>query len=335
MEPSIFVVLEHEPGKIRPISFELLSFAREIQKACELPIQAVAVGDDLADGADFMAKDLGVSLTVLQTPGANEYNGELYRHALAAFFSQNPAAFICLGHTAQGLDYGPGLAVRLKAANISGITGIESDSGRIDFIRPIYNGKRLAHVASQSDTSVLHLRPGAFQPQSKANAPNARATVISVSPPRPRSWHLETRRPAQGAGELSQAEVIVTAGNGVQEQETLNRIRELADIFPRSAVAGTRIVCDRGWLPYSRQIGATGATVSPRLYIGCGVSGAIQHLAGMMGSETIVAINTDPQAALMNAADFRVNADLSEFIPELIEIWKNEKDNQNIKENSA
>ncbi len=330
MEPSIFVVLEQNKGHISPISFELLTFAKEVQKACELPIQAVAVGEDLADGADLMAQDLGVPLTVLQTPGAREYHGERYRHALAAFFSRNPAAFICLGHTAQGLDYGPGLAVRLKAANISGITGIESDNGAIGFIRPIYNGKRLAHVAAQSDTTVLHLRPGAFQPQPKANAPNARASVIPVSLPRPRSWHLETRCPVEGAGALSQAEVIVTAGNGIQERETLDLIRELADIFPRSAVAGTRIVCDRGWLPYNRQIGATGTTVSPKLYIGCGVSGAIQHLAGMMGSETIVAINTDPQAALMNAADFRVHADVTEFIPELIAVFKDEKDKQNI-----
>ena len=134
-------------------------------------------------------------------------------------------------------------------------------------------------------------------------------------------------------GELCQAEVVVTAGNGIQEWENLKMISDLADIFPRSAVAGTRIVCDRGWLPYSRQIGATGTTVFPKLYIGCGVSGAIQHLAGMMESETIVAINTDPHAALMNAADILVNTDLIEFIPELIEVWKNEK-NQHIKKNS-
>lgn len=325
MEPSIFVVMEHERGKICPISLELLTFVKEIQNACSLPIQVVAVGEDMADGADSMAQDLGLPLTILDIPGAREYNGELYQHALTEFFSSHPAVFICLGHTAQGLDYGPGLAVRLQAANISGITGIDSDKGAIQFIRPIYNGKRLAHVVSQSDVTMLHLRPGAFKPHIKAKDPSARVSVIPISPPTPRSWHQETLSIVEGAGELCQAEVIVTAGNGIQELENLNLISELADIFPHSAVAGTRIVCDRGWLPYSRQIGATGTTVSPKLYIGCGVSGAIQHLAGMMESETIVAINTDPQAALMNAADIRVNIDLIEFIPEFIEVWKNKE----------
>lgn len=325
MERTIFVVAEHAEGALAPIAWELVAFARRLQEIIPHPVRAVMVGEGLAAPARYLAENGGVDVTALEAPGLRDYNGEAYRVLLARFFREHPPACVIIGNTAQGLDFGPGLAVRLEAANITGVTGVLAQAGRPLFLRPVYNGKRLARVEAETSAVVVHLQGGAFKPEENAARSSGRVVLRSVALPGLRSRCRGTEGATAAAGGLAEAAVIVAAGNGIGERENIDLLERLAGLFPRSAVAGSRIVCDRGWLPYDRQVGATGARVSPKLYIACGISGAAQHLAGMRNSGFIVAINTDARAAMRQHADICVTEDLRTFIPALIDAFQQEK----------
>jgi electron transfer flavoprotein alpha subunit len=225
-------------------------------------------------------------------------------------------ALILVGQSTQGMDFAPGLAVRLKAGCITGVDGICQRDGETCFSHSVYSAKIVLDLAPSAKTTVLTVQPGAFKPREEGRAPapgQLELRTWSVGPGRSRSLGYKTAR-QEDAG-LAEADVIVAAGRGIGEQKNLALIERLAALFPRSAVAGSRPLCDHEWLEYKRQVGLTGATVSPKLYIACGISGAIQHTVGMQGSGFIVAISTDPNAAIFNIADVCIVEDLTGFIP--------------------
>jgi electron transfer flavoprotein alpha subunit len=240
---------------------------------------------------------------------------------------ENKAAYICVAHTSQGLDFAPALAVVLDADCITGVEDIVEKNGEICFTRPIYGGKIVAHLSPKAKTSILTIQPGIFKPMdSGLQAPGAIDIKSMIYEPH-KSVSLGLKQAAADTSGIAEAKVIVAAGRGIREAENLEIIEQLAEVFPRSAVAGSRIVCDMGWLEYKCQVGVTGATVTPELYIACGISGAVQHVSGMRSSGFIVAINTDPAAAIFQVADICVVEDLTTFIPILIEMYEEVRNN--------
>jgi electron transfer flavoprotein alpha subunit len=321
MEKNIIVIAEHAAGQIKPVTYELLAFAKKIKQAIPLPIRVVILGVEVRDLARQIAGSCGFDVTAVQSAEMATYNAEVYTHALAELLLGMHPAFVCIAHTSQGMDYAPALAVRLNAACITGIEDSLEVEEHLCFARPLYGGKVYAHIRSMSATSILTLQPGTFKADDPKSPSSGTTTIKTVPSLVRRSRSLRVKpSPADTAG-ITDADVIVAAGQGIGAKDNLNLIHDLAALFAKSAVAGSRIVCDRGWLEYRCQVGVTGATVAPRLYIACGISGAVQHVSGMRASEFIVAINRDPAAAIFQTADVCIVEDLTTFIPIFIEAY--------------
>jgi electron transfer flavoprotein alpha subunit len=253
------------------------------------------------------------------------YNGEIYKNVLADLLPEFEAAYVCTAHSSQGMDFVPALAVELNAACITGVEDILEVENRTCFARSIFGAKAVAHVRPESDISILTIQPGMFRPQMPDQPVCGSVTIRSF-----KCESLKTRSTGIKQAEadmtgITEAGVIVSAGQGLGDKKNLDLIYQLAALFTKSSVAGSRIVCDLGWLEYRCQVGVTGATVSPQLYIACGISGAVQHVMGMRNSEYIVAINKDPAAAIFQVADICIVEDLTTFIPAFIEVHEKTK----------
>jgi electron transfer flavoprotein alpha subunit len=325
MKGSIVIITEHNKGQVAASTYELLAMAEEIRQARPLDVIAVVLGAEAETAAQEMAKATGEPVVAVQNPHLALYNSELYKDLLVDILPQLDPVFVLVGQTTQGLDFAPGLANCLKAGCITGVDAVFREEGDIYFSRVVYNGKVVLDLAPLTKTTVLTVQPGSFKARRDiATTPGSVELRKSTAEPK-KTRSLGTKRARQEDAGLAEADVIVSAGRGTGKKENLGLIQRLAALFPRSAVAGSRPVCDSGWLEYKRQVGLTGATVSPRLYIACGISGTIQHTVGMQGSGFIVAISTDPNAAIFNIADVCIVEDLTTFIPTLIEAYEESK----------
>ena len=322
MPPGIVVIAEHANGQVMPVVYEIISFATKLQRsAATHSIKILLLADDAENPARELAERSGLDVSAIQIPQMTGYSGELYLQALSEVLSDMQPAFVCIAHTSQGQDYAPALAVKLGAACLTGITDCCNSAGDISFARPIYGGKLVAHLKPASPTTIVTVQPGCFKPEKNAAAAKGTVTVLSTSAKARQTRSMGIRQSDTDVAGIGEANVIVAAGSGIGEEENLDIIHRLAALFPKSAVAGSRIVCDMGWLGYQRQVGVTGTTVSPQLYIACGISGAVQHVMGMQSSEFIVAINKDPSAAIFQTADVCIVEDLTVFIPEFIRVY--------------
>jgi len=243
------------------------------------------------------------------------YLGEVYRAVLPALLDEIGARVICAGHTSQGSDFAPGLAIALQAACITAMEAVEP--GRV-FARATHNGKIVSHVAAEADRVVITLQPGSFTWTPPEKIISGSVTKRMVDAPARASRHLGFPPAEETDRGLDAAEVIVAAGRGIGSRGNLELVRRLGVAFPKGAVAGSRPVCDAGWLPYNRQVGQTGAVVRPKVYLACGVSGAMQHIYGMKDSGFIVAINQDAHAPIFRVADVGVVEDVVDFLPLLL-----------------
>ena len=323
MDNNIVVIAEHADGQVKPVTYELISFAKKLQRTSRLdPIRVLLLADEADDPAREIAENTGLDVTAMQIPKMAHYNGELYTQALAELLAGLPPSFVCIAHTSQGADYAPALAVKLGAACITGVGIIVEQEGNICFGRPLYSGKIVARLKPASETAILTIQPGIFKADGTAANRPGKVTIKSLSAKNRRSRSLGIKPADPDTVGIGEARVIVAAGRGIGEKENLEIIRQLAALFAKSAVAGSRILCDMGWLEYQRQVGVTGTTVSPQLYIACGISGAVQHVMGMQGSEFIVAINQDPSAAIFQTADICIVEDLTAFIPAFIKCYE-------------
>lgn len=326
-EQSIIVIAEHMEGQVRPVTYELVECALRLQGASVMPIKIFILGEDVGDLANEIAQNSGREVNAVQVPGLAEYHGETYRDVLEQMLNGEKVRYICVAHSSQGLDFGPALAVSLHADCITGIENIREHDGHPIFVRPIYGGKIVAHASPRSETAILSIQPGIFKPSALEGRKAGRVNHQSIASPELKTRAIGIKQAEADTSGISEADVLIAAGMGIGDEENLEFIYALADLFPKSAIAGSRIVCDLGWLEYKCQVGVTGATVSPELYIACGISGAVQHVSGMRGSGFIIAINTDPAAAIFHTADVCVVEDLKTFIPAFIEEYKQEKEN--------
>ena len=325
MKASIIVIAEHFDNQVRPVTYELVTFALTLQRATGLPIKVIILGEDVTEFAEEIAQHSGANVSAIQVPDLINYNGEIYRNLLEKLLGDSQARYICVAHSTQGLDFAPALAVALHADCITGIEDVHDNDGQLGFVRPIYGGKIVAYANSKAETSILTIQPGIFKPAESDDHTAGSVEIIKIPCQARRTHGLGIKQAEADTSGISEADVLIAAGMGIGDEDNLEYIYQLARLFPKSAVAGSRIVCDMGWLEYKCQVGVTGATVTPELYIACGISGAMQHVSGLRGSGFIVAVNTDPAAAIFHVADVCIVEDLKTFIPAFIEEYEKAK----------
>lgn len=328
MTRPIAVIAEHLEGTLKPVTEDLISCARLLRQVLEAPIRVVLLGDGVESMAWGLARGTGLNVTSLSAEGFQEPDTERSRSLLTDYLVELDASHVLLAHSSMGLDLAPGLALALGASCITGVEGLETGDDGINFFRGLRGGKLMAYVRSEMPVTLLTVMQGSFARPARtsegdvaiASLPPASGNVDEreVHLPPSRSRFLGLRQAVSQDAGLRDARCIVSAGRGIGSIDKLELVRKLAEVFDNATIASSRPLCDLGWLDYSRQVGLTGATVAPALYLACGISGSAQHLAGLRGAGSIVAVNIDPHAAIFNLADVCVVADLAEFIPEFI-----------------
>lgn len=320
---KIAIIAEAEQGRLHPAILDLAALVERLSENGPVEVRWLVVGSQTAEAGARLAKNTGYPVTALAIPPAVTLTGELLCDVLQPLLTDMQPNAVALLHTSRSQDCVAGLAIALDAASITGVQGIVLQDGAPVYQRGVFGGKWMTEIRADNRSVVLTVLPGYFKFEGNSSK-SAEVGICRPSLPVTRTQLIEIRESGTEAA-LAQAETIVAAGRGIGLEDKLDTIERLAALFPKSAVAGSRIVCDAGWLPYCQQVGVTGATVAPGLYLACGISGAFQHLAGMSGSRFIVAINSDPHAAIFNAADVGVVEDLNTFLPLLIEAIEKEK----------
>ena len=320
----VLVVAGHREGRLSPLTLELAACGQALADALGLDAKLVVIADQPEPLAREAAQACLMPAAAVRVPGLEMFHGQVYASVLAELAATWGAAAIIGGHDTCGLDWAPGLAAALGAACVTGVERLEFGPEGPRLARATLFGKVVEDVVPQAWPLVITVQPGAFASSSAArSAPGGSAqaveTITATAPETgPRVLGLAGESEQDAA--LKQAQVVVAAGRGIGKPERLDLVRRLAGLFSGAAVAGSRPVCDQGWLPYRSQVGLTGATVAPRLYLALGISGALQHTAGMQGSGFIVAVNSDPHAAIFNLADVCVVEDLTVFLPALLDM---------------
>ena len=313
--PNIAVFIEQRDGALKKVAWQMMSEARRIADATGGEVWGVFLGTD-PSAAEAEAGKYGAD-KVFSASGEefNQYNSEIYGTALAAFCKSAGPDILLIGSTAMGKDLGPKVAAKLECACISDAVGLKYEGGW-EVRRPIFAGKCFTDVTFKSAMAVVGIRPNAFILEEKAGPAAGETFDAGTSGIDPKAVVKDIEAAGGGKIELTEAEIIVSGGRGIKGPENFELIEKLAESLGAAAGA-SRAIVDAGWVDYSNQVGQTGKTVGPNLYIACGISGAIQHLAGMSSSKCIVAINKDANAPIFKVADYGIVGDLFEIIPTL------------------
>ena len=316
MSNKVLVVLEQREKLIKKSSFEAAYIGSELAKQLNTEVEAVIAGNDINNLSDVGKFSIS-TVTHFKSGDFENYSASGYCDLISAHAKEINAEYVILPNTAMGKDLAPRLAVKLNAGCIMDTIKYELKENELLLTRPVYAGKALINVKFKSDVKVFTIRPNVFKAVSNDSNPAANVTVKEITSP-----NLKTKvtsfKKSEGKLDVAEADIIVSGGRGMKGPENFHLIEELADVLG-AAVGTSRAVVDAGWRPHREQVGQTGKTVSPTLYVACGISGAIQHLAGMSTSKYIVAINKDKDAPIFNAADYGIAGDLFEILPKLTE----------------
>ncbi|GAB6989978.1 electron transfer flavoprotein subunit alpha/FixB family protein [Paenibacillus pini] len=320
MSHTYVVVAEVRGGGLRQVSLEALQAVSLIKEEGD-SVAAVIIGSQITPLADELARYVLGQVYSVDHPDLENYNPETYFSVLSSILSKlNPSAVI-FGHTAVGRDLAPMVAAHLDAGQISDVTAIDSEGNDLLFMRPLYAGKAFEQKKFVNTPQVITIRPNNISPAEVASTP-ADIIEIDYSPTSNlRSIVKDVIRKTSGKVDLTEAKIIVSGGRGVKSTEGFKPLEELAEVL-HGAVGASRAACDAGYCDYSMQIGQTGKVVTPEIYIACGISGAIQHMAGMSQSHVIIAINKDPEAPIFKVADYGIVGDLFEVVPLLTEEFR-------------
>lgn len=323
MTENIAIITPHDGKSISSSAWELYAFAKKLKKHTKAEICFFLVGENTRKLAEDISSRTGCPAIAADVLNTENYHGEIHKNTLARLLSEHPTHYILAPHSTSGMDYAPALSIVLTASCITGVEDIKSEDDGLYFVRAMFNGKVQADMKSQAVTTssplMITLQPGAFKPfHPDGNFPPEVLHNRFDVPEKRMRYRGKLPSPSQGSN-LTKAEVIISGGRGIKEEENYQLIDMLAAIFPRAATGASRPICDYGWAPYKKQVGATGTIVSPKLYIACGISGSTQHLEGIRDSRFIVAINNDPDAPIFQVADVCIVEDLITFIPILVE----------------
>ncbi|MBA4538311.1 electron transfer flavoprotein subunit alpha/FixB family protein [Bacillus aquiflavi] len=324
MAKKTLVLGEVRDGALRNVSFEAISAAKTVADGGE--VVGLLIGDSVKDLANEMIFYGADRVVVVENEKLKQYTSDGFSQAVMAVIdAENPEGLI-FGHTAMGKDLSPKIASKLDSGLISDAIAVEQTGENLVFTRPIYSGKAFEKKIVTDGIVFATIRPNNIDPLEKDEAKTGEVSSLSVEIKDLRTVIQEVVRKASEGVDLSEAKVVVAGGRGVKSEEGFEPLKELADVLG-GAVGASRGACDAEYCDYSLQIGQTGKVVTPDLYIACGISGAIQHLAGMSNSKVIVAINKDPEANIFNVADYGIVGDLFDVVPLLIEEFKKLKVN--------
>ena len=324
MSNDVLVVTEIRDGALKKISLEMLGEGRSIAEQLGGDVQAVALGHGIVDVATTLAHYGAQEIFVADDPSLENYTAEGYTNVLANLVKQTQPAMVLLGATTAGKDLAPRLAARLAVGLASDCTGFAVQAGEVLMTRPIYAGKAIATVKEADRPYMATIRPNIFAAPEADTSRAAEVENIPADAGEIRAKVLEMIMEAGERVELTEADIVVSGGRGLKAPEHFALIEELADVLG-GAVGASRATVDAGWKDHSYQVGQTGKVVTPTLYIACGISGAIQHLAGMKTSKYIVAVNKDPEAPIFKVADYGIVGDLFKVVPVLTEEFKKMK----------
>lgn len=319
MSKKVVVLGESRDGKLRNVTFEAIAAAHEVADGGE--VIGVLIGDHVKDQADELLYYGADHVMIVEHPHLSYYTSDGFAQALQAILDQvNPDA-VLFGHTSIGKDLSPKIAARLQTGLISDAIDVSVTGEHLVSTRPIYSGKAFEKVISTDRLLLATIRPNNVAPLERDASRSGEVTPVSVDIQNLRTIVKEVIKKTSEGVDLSEAKVIVAGGRGVKSKEGFEPLKELAQTLG-AAVGASRGACDADYCDYALQIGQTGKVVTPDLYIACGISGAIQHLAGMSNSKVIVAINKDPEAEIFKIADYGIVGDLFEVVPLLNEELK-------------
>ena len=316
----ILVIAEQKDGKLNRASWEALAAAQQLAGA-GTPIKVAVAGHGLSNVAAELAAAAVSEVIAIDDAKLEIYTPDGFVQALQQVIASVSPAYVMFAHTYQTRDFSATLAARLDRALVTDVTAIRNVNGVVAFARPMFQGKLVADVAPQGPAPhLVTVQIGAFRADAVTKGPAAApisTAAITIDSASIRQKPEAPFQEAKQAVDLSQAERIVSVGRGIKSQENIAVAEQLAKAFG-AELAASRPICDNGWLPMERQIGSSGQTVAPKLYVALGISGAIQHLVGMKGSRTIVAINKDAEAPIFEVADYGIQGDLFELAAALI-----------------
>jgi electron transfer flavoprotein alpha subunit len=318
--PGILTFAEQRDGKLRRAALEVVSEAKRLAGALGGTVSTVVVGPGTEALAAELASYGAEKVHVFDDAAYGEYATEAWARAVASVVAETKPAVVLFPMTALGKDLAPRVAGKADAGLASDCVALEVKDGRLTARRPMYAGKAYATVAWEGEPQMASLRPNVFpleSPDTSRKAEVVKGTADTSS----RAKVTSTETTAQGKVELTEAQIIVSGGRGLKGPENFPLVSNLAEVMG-AAVGASRAVVDAGWVDHQMQVGQTGKTVSPSLYIACAISGAIQHLAGMSTSKYIVAINKDPDAPIFKVANYGILGDVFEVLPKLTEAAK-------------
>jgi electron transfer flavoprotein alpha subunit len=327
---TILVIVEQREGKLNRVSFETLAAAQAIAADMGWSLEAAVAGSGVASIASEVAAKKVAKVFCIESPKLAPYTPDGFAHALKQFISDRKPKLVLMPHTYQVRDFAPKLATALKSTLISDCINYKKDGTRLLFTRSMFQGKFAADVSFAGADAApwfATFQAGAFRgDKAEAGASAAPIETVNVDVPDSviRNKPEEIFKEAKQAVDLTQAEIIVAVGRGIKEQKNIALAQALAEALG-GEIAASRPICDSGWLPMDRQIGSSGQTVAPKLYLALGISGAIQHIVGMKGSRTVIAINKDAEAPIFEIADYAVVGNLFDIVPALTEEVKKAK----------
>src|SRR5579863_9543214 len=328
MPDTILVVVEQRECKLNRVSWETLTAGQALAAQTGWVLEAAVLGADVANLANEVAAKKVAKVYAIQSPKLEPYTPDAFSAALKQFIESKQPKLVLMPHTYQVRDFVPKLATAMGRTAISDCVAYKKDGAKLLFTRQMFQGKLAADVSFACDAPwFVTFQNGAFRGDKvEAGASAAPVETVNVNIPDGvvRNKPQEVFKEAKQAVDLTQAEIIVSVGRGIKEQKNIELAKQLAEALG-GELAASRPICDSGWLPMDRQIGSSGQTVAPKLYLALGISGAIQHIVGMKGSRTIIAINKDSEAPIFEIADYAVVGNLFDIVPPLIEEVKKAK----------
>jgi electron transfer flavoprotein alpha subunit len=315
MAKKILAILEQREGLLKKATFEVSTLASKIASDLDCDVEALAVGNEIGNLNDVSKYGIK-KITHLKNAELHNYSSTAYKEAISNYAKEAGSDILILSNTAMGKDLAPGIAVKLDAGCLMDCIKLDT-SNDLTATRPIYAGKALMDVKLTTEKKIISIRPNVFKAEVSGNSAEPEINVQEISAPDLNTKVTEIKK-AEGKLDVAEADIIVSGGRGMKGPENFHLVETLADALG-GAVGASRAVVDAGWRPHREQVGQTGKTVSPTLYVACGISGAIQHLAGMSSSKYIVAINKDKDAPIFNIADYGIAGDIFEILPVLTE----------------
>lgn len=325
MAKDVWVIAEHRDGNIRRVTLEAVSTGKRLADKLTEDMAVIILGSGIEGLTDEMFHYGADKVYLIDDPSLKEYTTDGYVTPLFNLINENQPSILIMGATSEGKDLTPRLSAMLKTGLSTDCTGLDIDAqARLEAIRPVYAGKAFAKVVwSESRPQMATIRPNVMEIGSPDKGRKGEVIKVetTINPGDIRTCIKEVVKSAGTKVDLTEARIIVSGGRGMKGAENFKILEELADVVG-GAVGASRSAIDAGWKDHQLQIGQTGKTVNPDLYIACGISGAIQHLAGMSSSKYIIAINKDPEANIFKVADYGIVGDLFEIVPMLTEEFK-------------